>query len=125
MKEPLDVQALAFEVADANFSDERLNRRLRALVTDLAADPTESLPQCFDSAGLEAAYRFFSNHRVTPDDILKPHIEATRARCEAETTFLVLHDSTAFSYRFDGQRQGLGRGPRSAARAGQTFFAHV
>lgn len=125
MKEPLDVQALALEVADANFADERLNRRLRALVAGLAADPTESLPQSFDSAGLEAAYRFFSNHGVTPDEILKSHTEATRGRCEAEPTFLVLHDSTTFSYRFDGAREGLGRGPRSAARGEQTFFAHV
>ncbi len=125
MKEPLDVAALALEVADANFADERLNRRLSALVTGLAADPTESLPRSFDSAGLEAAYRFFSNHRVTPDDILKRHTGATRARCEEEATFLVLHDSTTFSYRFDGEREGLGRGPRSAAKGAQSFFAHV
>src|SRR5688500_14122369 len=125
MKDPVDVQSLALEVADSNFADERLNKRLRELVTRLAVDPTQSLPRSLDSAGLEAAYRFFSNHRVTPGDILKAHVEATRERCEAERVFLVIHDSTTFSYRHDGERAGLGRTRRSGANRKQAFFAHV
>jgi hypothetical protein len=123
--EAFDIQALAREVADSNFEDERLNLRLKALVAGLAADPTKSLPRAFDSAGLEAAYRFFSNHRVTPDDILSPHVEATRKRCEQEGDFLVIHDSTMFSYRYDGEREGLGRAMRAGAKSKQIFFAHI
>ena len=99
MTAPIDVVALACEVADSNFSDERLNKRLKVLVAGLAANPKVSLPRVFDSAGLEAAYRFFSNHRVMPDDILRAHFEATRLRCAAEDDFLVVHDSTIFAYR--------------------------
>jgi hypothetical protein len=125
MPDPIDVHELAVEVADSNFADERLNRRLRVLVGALAADPRVSLPRSLDGAGLEAAYRFFSNPRVTPEDILSAHVQATRKRCEAEEAFLVVHDSTEFSYRFDGHREGLGRAQLTNMQSKQTFFAHV
>jgi|SRR6478735_270581 len=125
MADPIEVEALATEVADANFGDERLTNRLKALVAGLAEDPRKSLPNSFDSAGLEAAYRFFSNQRVSPERILSSHFEATRERCNAEGEFLVAHDTTAFSYRYDGEREGLGRAVRGKARSSQMFFAHV
>jgi hypothetical protein len=37
----------------------------------------------------------------------------------------VIHDSTKFSYRFDGEREGLGRAQRSNAKSMQMFFAHI
>jgi hypothetical protein len=125
MANPIDVDALAAEVADSNFDDERLNGRLRAIVAGLAANPSVSLPKSFDSAGLEGAYRFFSNPRVAPDDILAAHVEATRQRCRSAAEFLVVHDSTKFSYRFDGEREGLGRAQLGNAKSMQMFFAHV
>src|SRR5450755_628002 len=88
MADPTDVKALVAEVADSNFSDERLNRRLEIVLSALTEDPSLSLPRAFDSAGLEAAYRFFSNQRVTAADILSSHFEATRKRCEDEGDFL-------------------------------------
>jgi hypothetical protein len=124
MAAPIEIDELASEVADSNFADERLNKRLRALVAGLAVNPSRSLPASFDSAGLEAAYRFFSNHRVTPEEILAPHIEATRKRADAEGDFLIVHDTTIFSYRWDGEREGLGRIVRSKPNSGQRFLAH-
>lgn len=123
-KHPLDVSDLVAEVADSNFEDERLNKRLKALFEGLAKDPSLSLPRAFDSAGLEAAYRFFSNPRVSEQEILNSHFEATRKRC-GEGECLVVHDSTTFSYRFDGEREGLGRVQRSRSSSNQVFFAHV
>ena len=125
MSKPINPRELAFEVANSNFKDERLNARLRSLVANLSADPSASLPRAFDSAGLEAAYRFFSNHRVTPELILQSHFEATRKRCEEEGDFLIVHDSTKFLYRYDGEREGLGRVKRSSPGGKQAFFAHV
>jgi hypothetical protein len=124
-RDPLDIAALASEVADSSFDDKRLSARLKLLVEQLAKDPSSSLPESFDSAGLEAAYRFFSNPRVTPQDILSSHIAATRSRCEAQGDYLVVHDSTTFSYRFDGERKGLGRIQPSNANSSQVLFAHV
>jgi hypothetical protein len=124
-QDPLDIAALASEVAGSSFDDKRLSARLKLLVEGLAKDPSSSLPQSFDSAGLEAAYRFFSNPRVTPEDILASHISATRSRCEARGDYLVVHDSTTFSYRFDGERKGLGRIQPSNANSSQVLFAHA
>ncbi|MDX2054302.1 MAG: IS4 family transposase [Polyangiaceae bacterium] len=124
MSEATRHNGLALEVGDGNFADERLNKRLRQIVVSLAEDPSKSLPCLLDDAGLEAAYRFFSNFQVTSDDILRPHIEATRARCESAGDVLVLHDTTDFSYRWGGERQGLGRIVRSKPQSGQRFFGH-
>jgi len=119
------VDKLAAEVSGGNFSDDRLNLRLGVIVSTLAKNPSLSLPKAFDSAGLEAVYRFCGNYRVTPADILSKHYEATRERSGAEGDFLVAHDSTSFSYRYDGEREGLGRIQRSSARSNQTFSAHI
>lgn len=125
MSEPITSEELAFEVGSTNFDDERLNRRLRSLVGRLSIDPGSSLPRALDSAGLEAAYRFFSNHRVTPELILQPHFETTRTRCETEGDFLIVHDTTTFLYRHDGEREGLGRVKRMSPGGKQAFFAHL
>jgi hypothetical protein len=125
MSEPITSEELAFEVGSTNFEDERLNRRLRSLVGRLSVDPGSSLPRALDSAGLEAAYRFFSNHQVTPELILQPHFEATRKRSETEGDFLIVHDSTTFLYRYDGEREGLGRVKRMSPGGKQAFFAHI
>ena len=124
-REPLDIPALAEEVAGPSFDDKRLSARLKLLIERLAQDPKRSLPNAFDSAGLEGAYRFFSNPKVTLQGILAPHIQSTRLRCEARGDYLVVHDSTTFSYRFDGERRGLGRAQRSKATSAQVLFAHV
>ena len=124
MQEPLDACALANEVANRNFSDQRLTSRLRKIVAGLAANPEASLPRLFDSAGLEAVYRFFSNHRVMPNDILKAHFEATRQRTQGRD-FLILHDSTPFLFRAHGERKGLGRIKRNTAMSKEGFFLHA
>jgi transposase-like protein/DDE family transposase len=124
-KDPLDVATFVSEVADSNFGDERLNVRLRSIVGQLVKDPSLSLPQSFDAGELEGAYRFFPNPRVTPEAILAPHLDATRARCEAQGDYLVVHDSTTFSYRCDGAREGLGRIQPSNPNSAQVLFAHV
>lgn len=125
MLEPITTEELAGEVARGNFDDERLNTRLRNLVDRLSVEPKLSLPRVLDSAGLEAAYRFFSNHRVTPDLILQPHFDATRERCAAKGDVLIVHDSTKFLYRYDGEREGLGRVKRGSSSGKQAFFAHL
>jgi hypothetical protein len=125
MADPTDVEKLAAEVAASNFKNKHLNRRLSSIVIGLARDPGLSLPRAFDSAGLEAAYRFFSNHSVRPAEILAGHFDATRGRTREAGDFLVAHDSTTFSYRYDGDREGLGRAKRGNLRSNQQFFAHI
>ncbi len=105
----------------AKFSDRRLGARLAVITEKLSANPSLSFPKVFTSAELEGAYRFFGNSVVTPDVILSSHFERTRSGTAAESTVLVVHDSSTFSFDPDGERVGLGR----VREKGQAFFAHV
>ena len=55
---------------------------------------------CQDWANTKAAYRFFSNERVSEADILAGHFQSTRERTvTTDGPVLVLHDTTEFSYQ--------------------------
>lgn len=61
----------------------------------------QSIPlACQDWANTKAAYRFFSNERVSEADILAGHFLSTRDRIAAhDGLVLMLHDTTEFSYQ--------------------------
>jgi hypothetical protein len=89
------------ELADCVFADARLGRRLRKLVERMAGAIGGSLPlACQDWANTKAAYRFFSNERVSEAQILAGHFRSTRDRLAATGgTILVLQDTTEFTFR--------------------------
>src|SRR5262245_40582659 len=119
MKKPL--QPLSLELSLAELGDLRLSGRLGQIADALQRAPSDGLPKAMQTtAALEAAYRFMSNRRVTPQGILDPHIEGTIRRAVEEQSVIAIHDTTEFELRGE-QRQGLGRltGP------GQGFVAHV
>jgi Transposase DNA-binding len=89
------------ELAGCSFADERLNKRFRKLVAQIGSAMGQSIPMvCQDWANTKAAYRFFSNDRVSEADILAGHFQSTRERTIAtDGPVLVLHDTTEFSYQ--------------------------
>jgi hypothetical protein len=89
------------ELAGCSFADDRLNKRLRKLVAQLGSAMGQSIPLvCQDWANTKAAYRFFSNDRVSEADILAGHFQSTRDRTVAtDGVVLVLHDTTEFTYQ--------------------------
>src|SRR4030095_4769442 len=89
------------ELAGCSFVDERLNKRLRKLLAQIGSAMGQSIPLvCQDWANTKAAYRFFSNDRVSEADILGGHFQSTGDRAAAtEGLVLVLHDTTEFSYQ--------------------------
>ena len=89
------------ELSGCRLGDGRLDRRLRQLVERMEAGFGESIPlACQDWAGTKAAYCFFSNERVSEEEILRGHFDATRHRFGAsDGPILVLHDTTEFSWR--------------------------
>jgi hypothetical protein len=119
MTDPMDVDALVAEVANNNFKDARLTSRLGKLLRGVSADPQASFPKVLGAAELEAAYRLFGNVLVTPEDILRPHFEATKARVEEQGCVRIVHDTTEFAYRRDGKRRGF-----DEDRAYQSFCGH-
>jgi len=55
---------------------------------------------CQDWANTKAAYRFFSNPRLSEDEILVGHFQSTKVRAESvEGTLLVLHDTTEMTFK--------------------------
>jgi hypothetical protein len=72
------------ELAGCSFADERLNKRLHKLVAQIGSAMGQSIPLvCQDWANTKAAYRFFSNDRVSEADILAGHFQSTRDRTVA------------------------------------------
>ncbi|UWU68180.1 IS4 family transposase [Bradyrhizobium sp. NC92] len=89
------------EAALCEFQDARLGERFRMLLKQIGGDIGQSIPMvCQDWANTKAAYRFFSNERVSEADILSGHFKSTRERiAAAKGPVLVLHDTTEFTYQ--------------------------
>lgn len=84
------------KLSGSSFSDERLGKRLRKLMESMGNAIGSTIPlACQDWANTKAAYRFFSNDRVSEAEILAGHFTATRDRFTAtEGPILVLQDTT-------------------------------
>jgi hypothetical protein len=69
------------ELGGASLGDRRLSQRLVILASQLAADPSASIPKACGFWGQsKAAYRFFDNDKVNEDDLLAPHYQSTKER---------------------------------------------
>ena len=89
------------EIQTRAFKDERLGKRCKTVLTQLSEATAESMPwACQDWANTKAAYRFFDNERVSEQEILAGHFQATKERfAGTKDAVLVLHDTTELSYR--------------------------
>lgn len=116
-----EIADVASEMVNADFGDARLSKRLASIVDALARRPEEGFPSIFDEAGLEGAYRFWNNPRVTFARILEPHVVATAERAEGRSVVRLVHDTTECRFEGVSERAGLGR----VTTKGQGFFAHV
>lgn len=92
-------EGIARELDGIDLGDRRLNRRSQRIITALAAHCEASVNAAMSGwADTQAAYRFFSNDQVTPEQILVPHVAATHGRIREQATVLVLQDTTAFNF---------------------------
>ena len=91
------------ETEGCKFKDLRLGKRFRILLEQIGGDMGQSIPLvCQDWANTKAAYRFFSNDRVSEADILSGHFQSTRERLAATNGLvLMLHDTTEFNFKRD------------------------
>jgi hypothetical protein len=86
------------ELRTVRLPDERLNSRYRVLLDRLSSKPTLSLPAaCHGWAETQAAYRFFDNDRITPEQLLRPHYDATLERLRQHPVALIPQDTTEFN----------------------------
>ncbi len=101
----------ALELRHVDLGDRRLNRRLVKLVDDLLNAPEASVPQASgDWAATKAAYRFWDNPRVDPDNIRAAHRDSTLERLpdHHDEMILSIQDTTSFDFTDHPNTTGLG-----------------
>lgn len=97
------------EFALAELGDRRLTQRLVHIAAGLALNPGGTLPQAFPAMkDLKAAYRFFSQAKVGPQQIQSPHWEQTQARCREPGEYLFIEDTSELDYSGHSGCQDLG-----------------
>ncbi len=110
------------EMKTAEFPDKRLNERLVAVLSQLAAQPTASMPAaCGGYAEMAAAYRLFENKRLCFEDILQPHIDATRRRVAEQPVVILAQDTTELDFTRP-QQQVVGAGPLDGSKRRGAFL---
>ena len=88
-------EGIGDELIGIDLGDERLNKRSKHLLEALADDPEASINAACDGWGdTVAAYRFFNNDAVTPEEILRPHREATIRRMREHPVVLLVQDTS-------------------------------
>lgn len=100
------------EMKTADLKDQRLNHRLCEVLAQLAARPTASIPAACGGgrADVEAAYRFFANEKVTFEQVLRPHRDATEERLAGQPVVILAQDTTEIDLTRPRQ-QVAGAGP--------------
>lgn len=99
------------EMKDVDLNDKRLNQRLRLILDQLGGHPTASIPAaCGGHAETVAVYRFFDNDNVEFENVLEPHIEATRRRMAEQSVVILAQDTTEIDLTRPEQ-QVAGAGP--------------
>ena len=89
------------EMKTADLKDERLNNRLREVLSQLGGHPTASIPAaCGGHAEMTAAYRLFDNDNATFEAILQPHIDSTRQRIASHPAVLLVQDTSEIGMAF-------------------------
>ena len=102
---------VAKEVNGVDLHDERLDKRLAEVLSQLGGFPTASIPAaCGGYAEMAAAYRFFSNNKVCLENVIDAHIQATRRRMAEQPVVILVQDTTEIDLTRPEQ-QVTGAGP--------------
>lgn len=122
----MDMEEVSWVVEEFGFADlgdERRTDRLVKLASALSQRPTASFPEAFETqAELTAAYRFFDNEQIDPDDILASHTDTTIDRIRQVPLVLAVQDTTELDYT--GRQDLEDAGPITNKHC-QGFFAHT
>ena len=92
-------EGIVEELLGIDLGDKRLNRRSALVMEALAANPEASINAACDGwSDTLAAYRFFNNSAVTPEQILQPHFEATQRRMREHPVVLIVQDTSELDF---------------------------
>jgi hypothetical protein len=110
-----------------DLNDKRLNRRLQLVLSQLAGQPTASIPAaCGGNAEMTAAYRLFDNDKVSFHAVTRPHLDCTDTRIEAQPVVLSVPDTTELDVtRPEQQVRGAGPLDGGARRGAFLHLTHA
>jgi Transposase DNA-binding len=107
----------AQEFADAELGDVRRADRLVTIAGAMAMAPGASIPELFARAyDVKAAYTFFSDEHVVPDEVQATHRHQVQQAMRAPGTVLLTEDTTDLSW--SGKQAIPGLGPIGNSRKG-------
>lgn len=93
----------------AQLGDKRRNERLIKVATNLAANPSGTLPQAFPKwAELKAAYRLLDQQHVTFERVIAAHCQRTLAACREPGEYLLIEDTTLLDFSMRPACEDLG-----------------
>lgn len=112
------------ELATIDLGDKRLNQRAKRVLRTFWEDPQASINAASQGwAETQAAYRFFDNDQVQPEELLAPHQAATLERIAGHRVVLLAQDTTELDY---SAHRPAGAGPlTSEERVGFLDHSHV
>ncbi len=111
------------EMRSVDLRDKRLDERLRTVLSQLSERPAASIPAaCGGRAEMTAAYRFFDNEKAEFDAIFQAHATATLRRLAAQSTAILVQDTTEIDLTREQPVAGAGRLSDSSRRG---IFLHL
>jgi hypothetical protein len=114
------------EMAGVELGDQRLNQRVRGMLSSRWARPQSSFYRSFENATqAKGAYQLVENPRweINLESLLAPHELQTARRMAAETVVLLAQDTVTLSYNSLSQTQGLG--PIGEGHSRGLFLHHL
>lgn len=111
------------ELDGIDLGDDRLNRRVRDVLSRLYQSPSVSPTAAMHGwAEMMGAYRLFDQPECTQEAILAPHRQAVLARVREHRRVLLVQDTTELDYT--AKTRQAGRGPLSSEQR-QGYFLHT
>lgn len=97
------------EFESIDLGDTRLNSRFQRVSQRLYEKPTASINEaCGSWSDTKAAYRLFSNPKVTSEEILSSHRQQILERIREEQVIYAIQDTTFFNYHSQRARTDMG-----------------
>jgi hypothetical protein len=96
---------------DFRLGDARLDKRSAKILEAFLKNPSRSVNASFNGwHESKACYRFFENDKITKEELLKPHQQATLTRIKDHNTILLIQDTTIVNYSHRAKPvEGLGK----------------
>lgn len=87
------------ELTTCKLKDKRLEVRLSNILERFSDYPLASIPaSCRGWSETQATYRLLNNERIEYNEIIQPHIEASKMRLSGEKVILMINDTTSLDY---------------------------